>query len=241
MFVPTYVQRIGIELEGGWMQRFKDAEIVGDISVQRPIPSTDRKCTCDEGPHDGTCHWGEIASPPLPLQEGLAWMRDHYPDGINATCGLHVHASVRNEKEYAQLMDKGLHNLFVKRVKEWAEEEGLPKDHLLWKRLTSKETKAPDPARFCNRPFAAHEQVMLTTKTDTRRSILNFCYALHGTVECRLFPAFADAAQAARAILVYIKALEEWLRTRPVEKPEVAILKLREISKAREPFQILKT
>lgn len=239
--LPTkYIEKVGIELEGGWNRRFKDTDIFGDISVQRPVNTGNRPCQCDNQGHSpSTCHWGEIASPPLELESALGWMKDHFPDGVNATCGFHVHVSVKNTRLYAELTEKTFFNYFLSEVRKFGKSEGFPEDHPLWHRLREKSNKAPHPARFCNRPYAAHEQMALTTKTDARRSALNYCYAMHGTIECRVFPAWPDPEVAARAVLTYTNAIEDWLSHRPPVKSTVLLLKIRELEKARKPFQIL--
>lgn len=241
---PKYVQKIGIELEGGWNRRFKDTEIFGDISVQRPGRTAGnlKECTCAYPGHDPqTCHWGEIASPPLDVRSGLEWMRDHFPDGVNTSCGFHVHASVRHERDYANLMDKQFYNLFLSKVRDFGKSEGFADTHPLWERLREKSQKAPHPARFCNRPFAAHDQFHLTSKQDVRRSALNYCYAMHGTIECRVFPAFSEPEVAARAVLAYVGTIEDWLENHPPVKPTVLLLRLREIERSKEPFKILRS
>jgi hypothetical protein len=136
-------------------------------------------------------------------------------------------------------MDKRFFNLFLKRVREFARDEGFKNDHPLWERLREKNTKT-GPARFCNRPFAAFEQYQLTSKQDCRRSAINYPYAMHGTVEARIFPAFPEAPVAARAVVVFLSTIEEFLSRTPRPKTSIITLRLKEIDTVKEPFQILK-
>src|SRR3990167_6836010 len=84
----TYIKRMGVELEGAWggtsgVPPFADADILHDGSVEGK---------------DGFQHYGEIPSKPLVLRKLLAWVKTHYPHGVNASMGMHVHVSMRDEK-----------------------------------------------------------------------------------------------------------------------------------------------
>lgn len=217
-----FVNKVGVELEGGWNRRFPDTRIIYDMSVQRPPNTTGRDCSCKEGHGvNQTCHFGEIPSPPLYLEETLHWMKDHYPDGVNNSCGFHVHVSVKDPLvNYAKLMDKRFYDGFLKKVAIWGKEENFPPEHQLFERLSNKNHKE-GPARHCNRPFNAIAQASLLEKTDIRRSALNYCYLKHETIECRVFPAFPDVAQAARAVILYVTAVEDFLIASPPPKKKV--------------------
>lgn len=236
----TYVDKVGIELEGGWNRRFTDARIIYDMSVQRPANTTGRVCCCKEGHGDGsTCHFGEIPSPPLPLEEALFWMRDHYPDGVNQSCGFHVHLSVKHPLiNYPKLMEKRFYDLFLSEVAKWGKKEGFPANHQLWHRLTSKDYKN-GPARFCNRPFNPIIQTTTLDKPDSRRSALNYCYLKHGTIECRIFPSFEDPALAARAVILYATTVENYLQSAPAPRKDIIrfFKPIEEISSTFEPLQ----
>lgn len=240
--VLNYVDRVGVELEGGWNRRFPDCRLTYDVSVGRPPNASGRACCCKQGHgNDMTCHFGELPSPALPLEELLFWMKEHYPDGTNATCGFHVHVSVKNPMLYAQLMDKRFYDLFLKKVRTWGKEEKFPDDHQLWHRLTSKDYKN-SPAKHCNRPFNAVAQSTLLDKPEIRRSAINYPFLKHGTLEARIFPAFPDVAVAARAVILFVGTIEDWLRSCPPPQKEVIklIKNVEEISKIAATFSPLR-
>lgn len=218
-----FIDKVGVELEGGWNRDFLPNEpIIFDQSVGKapygpPAVLSGRPCGCGDGCKPvSCCHWGEIASPPLQFVEALKWTRDHFPDGVNLSCGFHVHISLKTDLLYAMLMSKRYFDHFLVEVKEWAKKEKLPKGHPFWERYNNKyNPKAPDVlstiARFCNRPYAAPRQIHMTHKADERRTPLNYCHALHGTIECRLFPAFEEVERCLSAIDFFVRTTEEWL------------------------------
>lgn len=236
-----FVNLIGVELEGGWNRTFSDIQIGHDISVTRPKVSTSRGCSCGES-HSAevTCHWGEIPSPPMTLKDILEWMRVHYMDGVHPSCGFHIHVSVKHALHYSQLVDKRFYDLFLKEVRKWGHSEGFPSDHAFWERLDNKDTKQGF-ARFSNHPYAAARQIVMTEKQDFRRSALNYCYAQHGTLECRIFPAFSDVKIAARAVIFFVKLIEEWLASRPEEKGHlITVKKIKDLTEIRSAFKPLR-
>ena len=100
----------------------------------------------------------------------------------------------------------------------WGKEMKFPAKHLFWERLEGKN-------RFCFKAFRPDEQVNLKTKEDgnrrnlegqeLRRSQLNFCYAMHGTLECRLFPGFATVKECQSAVEAFINCVESYLDKTP--------------------------
>jgi len=198
-----YIDKIGIELEGGWREippagkPYYDGSIEG---IDAPII-------------------GEIASPPIPaekISELEKWLRQNYPHRVNNTCGFHIHISLRNLLFYSQLLTPEFHQFLLQELHKWGEENEIPSSHYFWKRLNG--------ARYTRKEWRAEEQIFATEKTTSRYCQLNFCFRLHKTVECRIFPQFEKKKWAILALKKYIWIVEEWLRNCPPEQSEEVII-----------------
>lgn len=88
----------------------------------------------------------------------------------------------------------------------------LTKNDLYWDRLNGKN-------RFCTKKFNPEVQVNQSNKhgaaNELRRTQLNYCFKLHGTIECRLFPMFSDIDTASKAILALLDCYESYLDKAP--------------------------
>jgi hypothetical protein len=184
------IQKIGIELEGGWSKLPRGVSgVVHDGSVLFRA----------EDPVNYPAHIGELPSQPLDPKQAETWVRNHYPQFVNNTCGLHVHMSFRQPLLYMRLMEEDYTEAIVRFLSEWAKEERLPKDHPIWGRLAGK-------SEYCVKRFDAESQVRMTRKDYNRRNpgnrytMVNYCYGLHSTLEVRVLPMFAGADQAWRSI-----------------------------------------
>ena len=184
------VLKVGIELEGGWSKLPRGVSgLVHDGSVQFPG-------ILGSPP---PAYVGELPSTPQDPKDVEKWILAHYPQFVNATCGLHVHMSFRQPLLYMRLMEEDYTKAIVRFVKEWAKEERLPKDHPLWARLEGK-------SEFCQNRFDAENQVRQTRKdyhrdrAGNRYTMVNYCYGLHSTLEVRLLPMFQESAQAVRGV-----------------------------------------
>jgi hypothetical protein len=204
--MSTFIARIGLELEGSWGRSpdppFSDGTVlVEDQSLRNRPP---HRITGEE-----LYHYGEAVSPPLPLEEGLRWMHAHYPQGMDDWCGLHVHISTKFLKHYAWLASQGYWEFFLKAMEKWGKSVGLPGSHQFWGRLAGRN-------KYCTRAFRPLSQILRTSKGATgernlRRTMLNFPFAMHGTVECRLFPMFGDPAIAESAIRAFVRSAEDFI------------------------------
>lgn len=190
-----FINKVGVELEGGWNEPFPDddpTEIYADHSVHL----------------GGYNHIGECASKPLELEEALKWVDTHYPHGSDATCGMHVHISTRNDVDYAKLCrtpDYFLH--FLKWTKDFIDRLQDGDKKLYHQRLAGNN-------RFCALKFIPERQLALYAKHNARGNhveqnpryaMLNFAKNIHGTLENRSFPIFNVKENA-------LKAVEEWVR-----------------------------
>lgn len=198
--LEEYVDKIGIELEGGWDEIPAGGEIIADLSIDGNTFSTDKYLT-DK-------HVGEIVSPPLPLEDWKAWAAHFWPTSINITCGLHIHTSFKEKRHYALLMKSSFERKVRASQRKLAEELELPKKHYIWHRLDG----ANPFALFGN--VAPSEQVGITEKRigmRTRYAALNYCFSMHGTIEYRVLPMFDVPAEAFRFVDNYLACIHDEL------------------------------
>lgn len=188
-FDASPINKVGVELEGGWNQIPDGCHLQHDGSVS----------VAD------IAHVGEIVSQPMNLEEILSWMNLCYPQKTNATCGLHVHVSVKNTLHYSRLMDREFHQYFFKKMKEWGERIRVNKASAFWKRLAGNNSFA----RRTN--IDPDAQASVRGKDGVRYRLLNFCWRLHGTMEMRLLPAFQKKELAMSAVKEEVILVEKYL------------------------------
>jgi hypothetical protein len=221
------IYRVGVELEGGWEQLppgLTSKHIVADSSVQ--IPSR-----VDPNTLQSRIHVGEIPSPKdgLPMADYANWMRIHYPQHVNETCGLHTHVSFRYRLHYMLLMNPDFTPFVIKGIINWAENEKLPKDHPIWKRIMQKDHN------HCAHIYLGDNQVKAERKEyssrgtpNSRYTALNYRYAqcianggTRGTIECRLLPMMETVDQAISAVGEVFKLTNQFLAQLKVKEPRV--------------------
>jgi hypothetical protein len=225
-----YVNLVGIELEGAWfgirpnMHHDGSVDILDAVEFESGMRQgycrecEDDDCGCEDTIIDNnTLISGEISSPPLALSHVDAWIDSNKPAVVNNTCGLHVHVSLTNDEDYVRLTSRSFEMFFKDWIKTWAE-ENLKPDHIFWNRFNGNN-------RYCYDIFRPEEQMYLKSKEESRYSHLNFCYGLHRTIECRLFPAFKDPKYIKSAVHTYINCINAYLDIH------------REVFKLKEEFQ----
>lgn len=195
------VALMGIELEGGWVK----AKLANNV---RPEPDGSvfkeaRKADPYWLQSKGCDLSGEIVSKPM-LPAGVpAWMRKFYPFFVDKTCGLHVHMSFESMKNYERLMVPEFPITMLEYLKRWANKQELPPEHPLWDRLA-------DQSKYCQHKFWPDEQVRLERlksaeyydqdRKGSRYTVINYCYRLHGTMECRILPMFESVNLSISAV-----------------------------------------
>lgn len=224
------IYRVGVELEGGWLTLPEGVALEHDGSVrfgggpaaamtlqeqlfmQAQLDNGRRQGvrippqTVPNGPH----HIGELPSPPLEIKDIEAWIKKFHPSHVNATCGMHVHASFKNAITYARMMDARLTSTTLHYMRLWAAKENLALDHPIWERLEGR-------SRFCQHAFYADKQAQTAVKSHRqegeghRYTVWNYCYSQHQTCECRLLPMFVDPAQGIRAVLEVVNIINAFL------------------------------
>lgn len=216
-----FINRIGLELEGGWVEVPDTTdEIHEDVSVRNghdgfPILKKGEKACL---------HWGEIASKPVTFQGAMTFLDANFPDDTNGSCGFHIHISVKRTIDYARLMKRDFYTQFLAEVDKWAKEERLLKTDPFWERLAGKN-------RFAKKVFRPAAQMAVTEKvgagagllgTETRRTLLNYCWSMHKTLECRLFPAWTDKARCKSAVKFFVEFVEGYLTEKAKRKMKLA-------------------
>jgi hypothetical protein len=229
MPVKNRIAAVGLELEGGWLTN-PPFPLQQDNSVKFPVPPIKRPGTFRN--RDEEVAWlaaaraemekhevpytGEITTGANPLPPQLvaieAWVRTHYPQKVNETCGLHVHTSFIHKLNYQRLMTPDFTTAMIKALREWAEEEKLPKDHPLMPRIWEKDHL------HCAHVYCGEEQAKMERKDyhsrgkpHSRYTAINYCFAQHKTVECRLLSMFETPEQAVRAIMTVVDTTNAFL------------------------------
>lgn len=204
------IKQIGIELEGAWIKkpRWEDLQLHPDGSVH-----IDGACNCSEANCEKYHYVGECVSLPLDyLELAKAWLDRTYPNKSNKTCGMHIHLSFVDKLSYMRLMSKNFYNYFLTRANKWGIEKNINEGTIFWERLTGQNT-------FCNKKFMPEKQIKMKSKSDGERyTHLNFCYAQHKTLECRLFPTFQNKELSLSALELYMDIVETFLSRQIREK-----------------------
>lgn len=213
------VKLVGLEFEGGWRNRiFLDAAFRDDISVPCPEVSEGGVALYAHKPGRQPWHFGEIVSPPLAIGEVFAWADKHYPidpspvlnegTGQERGSGIHVHLSFDTLEDYSRVASRRFYNVFLTTLAEWGRRVELPETSQFWRRLKGAN-------RFAKRHFNPRRQIGVTTKNSQanapRRTALNYCFGLHGTVEVRIAPTFMPKAIGLDFIRVVVDCFEDFL------------------------------
>lgn len=199
--VRNRIYKVGIELEGGWDELPGATQLVHDGSVVFADQNAQRYAAV-HGRYPANFklprHVGELPSRPMPVEDFPKWIKQFYPQYVNATCGLHVHQSFKHALTYERLMVPEYQATVVEYVRRWAK-EALPADHCIWERLDGKSV-------YCQDKYYADEQARQSVKDHDqhrhghRYTVANYCFALHGTLEIRLLPMMPNAKTATEAI-----------------------------------------
>lgn len=234
----SYINLIGVELEGGWGRNeappFSDGTIlIDDQSLRNPL--------VHHKTGERLWHYGEAVSKPLPLDDAAAWLLSHYPQGWDEWCSIHFHASLKHLKYYALLASQAYWDFFLKDMEAWGKEERIGADHIFWHRWAGRN-------KYCTRAFRPLSQIMRTTKGGPaerylRRTMLNFPFAMHGTIENRLFPVFDDPRISDSGLRRWVKGMEDFIeahvgRRVPDIRAEISLRDLGLINEAKKMIQI---
>jgi len=193
----AYIDRIGIELEGGWDESPKHHSLCYDGSV-----STESH------------HVGEIRTRPFRFGEflnanaqksGAPWDEffSDYPAEVNKTCGMHVHVSFLHKGYYAALVRREFHDWFLEGLHRFGKALNI-RNESFWKRLDGQNY-------FCARQYYPTPQINARSKRDCRYTAINYCYSLHRTIEFRVLPMFYQPEIGWRFVLEVGRLINVWL------------------------------
>ncbi len=200
-----FIDKVGLEIEGGWDGTPGESPFEFPLKRELSVPDMGEKI-----------HVGEAATPdPLEPEEVPSWLAKHWPHQSDQRCGMHVHVSVRDPSYYAELATLGAYEFILAELERWGKREELTQNHLFWHRMGLRGDSNLN--RFCRRVFDPTSQMKVKNKNghDERRAILNYCWDMHKTLECRVFPMFAEGPEvAARGAMAFVKACEDILHLR---------------------------
>jgi len=170
-----YINKIGVELEGGWsINSSAYNNVYGDGSVNYLYND-------DDGDEDARGHKGEVSSPPLMINECIEYINENYPDKFDSSCGIHFHISFKTNKYTTVLTDSAFYEYFKNEFVKWGLKNKIPESDRFWSRLNGDN-------EFCTRDFIPYKQLY---REASRYTQINFCsIKKHNTVEFRLFPVF---------------------------------------------------
>lgn len=190
------IERIGVELEGGWEKLPPNSNIERDSSVY--------KWAGDDGGYGRSefpgVKFGEIPLGPYQPINLLRAMKKYWPSHVDKTCGMHVHMSFEKPLQYVLLADSPAYqDTVVEYVRRWSKEKELPEDHPVWSRLKGE-------SEYCQRKFWPDQQMNKAFKGHNhnehghRYTMIHYCWERYRTVECRLLPMFDSVVLAHEAI-----------------------------------------
>lgn len=215
----NHINLIGVELEGGWKKHPNHPNCHPDGSIQLlHACHNNNDCNCKEtrnytpkARYGELAYIGEISSDPMKPEDLKNLLDNFFPDETNETCGYHVHFSLLENSDYLRLMDKRFYRYFLARMRAWGRKMEFPEDHQFWKRLNG-------AVHYCQKEFCPDSQVN-HEHVPNRYTQLNYCYRQHGTIECRLFPAFESKEYAQAATEELIDTVNAYL-TKQEKLPE---------------------
>lgn len=229
------IYRVGIELEGGWAAP-PTLPLHQDASVHNPIYIYLKPDLSDAKPLIQAPFVGELISHPMRKMEVGKWLESNYPGGWFSSCtcergcsvGLHVHVSLKADADYARLMNPKFKDFFLKRAWE------LVATLTLGSRYRSFfENRLFGDNRFCMAKLDTQRQLGLLDKPqsgerrDVRRTILNYAYGMHKTLECRVFPMAPSWMEAKTVVFLFINAVEDFLKDAPPIKKRQFLVRLK--------------
>jgi len=231
-FVGDPVAKIGVEMEGGWSSARLSKWVEWDpMSESWMFPLHEDLSLHREEYTDRLPHFGEMISDPMPPEEAIAWMHERYPDEVGARCGLHVHTSFTTTDAYVALMSRDFWKYFLQRWGKWYGDNATLVGAAFGERLNGNN-------RYCKRFFWPERQLLLKNKAiqngrmlqemdvyppendlqlrdpepgHFRRTMLNYCWKMHKTIECRLFPMWPKPEVAELAIRELLDIYRKWL------------------------------
>ena len=205
----NHIKGIGIEIEGAWAKTNpKTGAVQHDGSVS--------------GFSSRSYVLGEVALGPFFSEEAdtissyfaniESVVNEYFPDKTNSTCGVHFHFSTKRLADYVKLMRPEFYVKYRKAIEEYAQKTRLSVltqkrirgNHLINYRGKNK--------NYCFDTFAPEQQYTVFKKYDEGRyRQLNFCFAKHGTLECRVFSAKITRKKLIASLRWLFKFINDYL------------------------------
>lgn len=181
--------QMGVELEGSWTRTSRQKVAEGVRGA---------KAVKDASVHIGVGDPGEIITRPhADINALISDVEEMYPDQVNDTCGMHVHASF-TPMNGSVIASRDFYDYFKESWDKWGKKMKLPSNHEFWRRLSGTNKNTRDE-------FVPEVQLRGNGNgakgSNARYTMLNFySWEIHRTVECRLLPMFADKSVSVQAI-----------------------------------------
>ena len=202
--MSEFIDKIGVEFEGGWAGdpgiAPLDMDIVVDRSIDGTMASIDKRLNSP--------HVGEIISEPMERSKLAPFIDKYWPTETNSTCGYHIHLSFKKPLYYSLCTRKTFFFDLLDSIQAKCDELELPDKHYLRTRM-----RGGNP--FVNFDFDPQGQIELQRKNGINRvryGALNFCAKVHGTMEFRLYPTFRKKPEAHTFTDLYLDFVENYLR-----------------------------
>lgn len=194
-----FIQACGVELEAAWKKPRVDLH--GDESFSAADFSGDMQAV------------GELVSRPMATWDEVEnFLQNNWPDATCSKCGFHIHVSFKNPAYYTVLVSEKFYQYFLDSMEDWGR-NFLCKNQEFWDRLRGQN-------RYCKKRFDADAQIKRKEKghnNQLRRTQLNYCYGIHGTLECRLLPMFKDLRTGISSVKAFITCVEDYLEANPLQ------------------------
>jgi len=230
MSIGQFIDKVGIEIEGLWFEAdgFQGKKVCanhpiehdgslkfGDNYKNRILEQIKSLHAAGKLPSSNPKHFvriGEVISKPInSMESALQFIHDNWPDQSNRTCGLHFHISTKNPGHYSALMDDEFGVYFREQIREFSKEA----NSVLKGRILGTNEHA---LKYCRDEFRPAKQAYVTKKVYRnhdpeagRYTILNYCYGLHKTMECRVFTTHMSANRGARCLEWFVSTIENFL------------------------------
>ena len=101
-------------------------------------------------------------------------------------------------------MTPQFYEYFMRRMSEWGKQHNVNEGSRFWERMSGQN-------RYCANRFDALNQYWRTSKDSCRYAILNYCYGMHGTLECRVLPVFQKKQLATSAVKEIVDIVNTYL------------------------------
>lgn len=193
MTATRYVDRFGVELEGGWDEY---------------PPARDRLRQDSSVDARGRVYVGECTSRPFTnFEEGMLWIESNYPQHRALTCGLHVHMSFNPHPLcVGYLADSEAYWLSLRRdLETWGKQRNVQRRDF-YSRLRGENSYCrSDPGRW------EAEDALKGWDTERYQAVNFHALQRHGTIEIRVLPMFSSAKLAAAAVGRVLTATDNYL------------------------------